>query len=441
MVTNQGVIMTGKIVSVIYTTVSLLILLWFCLKKQEKNKKDAVKVLVLTGCLGFILCITESNSQRLQSDGRLLRNKAGEDTESQELQLNANGILKDYQYVLELEAQRLQGEELEQLFADAADEAERQFVGDNLSLDCVDRAVVLPKSLQDGQIHAKWQFDPENIIDTDGVLWVEEADDTGILVMVSLTMTYFDEVREHSFGCFVYPKKLSRVEQLLADLQNYFEEEQEISKNENYLRLPHQIGGIRLQWSQKEEHTYRIILLLGFAAAAVIYIQEGVKEQRKEQERKENLLKQYLDMVSKISLLLGAGMTLSAAWERIVLNYQHKLEFHPTESEEVYEQMLLSYREMQDGVGELKVYEQFGERCGTPQYRKLAMLIIQNLRKGSAGLRQSLEKEVADAFVLRKNLAKKTGEEAGTKILFPMMLMLCIVMVIILVPAFLTFQL
>lgn len=145
-------------------------------------------------------------------------------------------------------------------------------------------------------------------------------------------------------------------------------------------------------------------------------------------------------MVSKISLLLGAGMTLSAAWERIVLNYQHKLDCHPTESEEVYEQMLVSYREMQDGVGELKVYEQFGERCGTPQYRKLAMLIIQNLRKGSAGLRQSLEKEVADAFVLRKNLAKKTGEEAGTKILFPMMLMLCIVMVIILVPAFLTFQ-
>lgn len=122
------------------------------------------------------------------------------------------------------------------------------------------------------------------------------------------------------------------------------------------------------------------------------------------------------------------------------MNYQHKLEQRQVKPEEVYEQMLLSYREMQDGVGELKVYERFGERCGTPQYRKLTMLIMQNLRKGSAGLRQSLEKEVADAFVLRKNLAKKAGEEAGTKILLPMVLMLCIVMVIILVPAFLTFQ-
>lgn len=432
--------MTGIIVCVAVTTVSLLFLLWFCLKKQEKNKKDAVKVIALAGCLGFIICMTESKKQRLMQDGRLQRAEAGEETESRQLQLNADGILKDYKYVLELESQRLQGEELEQLFADAAEEAERQFIGDNLSLDCVDHAVVLPKSLQDGQIKAKWQFDPENMIDTDGELWVEETDETGVLVMVALTMTYYDEVREHSFGCFVYPKKLNRVEQLLADIQQYFEEEQEVSKNEEFLRLPLQIGGIRLQWSQKEEATYQIILLLGFVAAAVVYIQEGVKEQRKEQERKEQLLKQYPDMVSKISLLLGAGMTLSGAWERIVLNYQHKLECRQTKPEEVYEQMLRSYREMQDGVGELKVYEQFGERCGTPQYRKLSMLIIQNLRKGSAGLRQSLEKEVADAFVLRKNLAKKTGEEVGTKILLPMMLMLCIVMVIILVPAFLTFQ-
>lgn len=432
--------MTGKMICLLITTAGLLVLLWLYAKNQEKNKKDAVKVLILTGFLGFVICMTESQSQSLMQDGRLMRNEAGGETESQKLQLNVDGILEDYDYMLEVEAQRLQGEELDQLFAAAAEEAEKEFIGENLSLDCIDRTVLLPKTLQDGQIRAKWQFEPDNIIDVDGELWVEEADETGVLVMVSLTMTYFDEVREHSFGCFVYPKRLNRAEQLLTDLQQYLEEEQEISKNQPFLKLPLRIGSNTLRWSQEAESTYQIILLLGLAAAAVVYIQEGVKEQRKEQERKEQLLKQYPDMVSKISLLLGAGMTLSRAWERIVLNYQHKLEQRQTETEEVYEQMLLAYREMQDGVGELKVYERFGERCGTPQYRKLSMLIVQNLRKGSSGLRQSLEKEVTDAFALRKNLAKKAGEEAGTKILLPMILMLCIVMVIILVPAFLTFQ-
>ena len=51
---------------------------------------------------------------------------------------------------------------------------------------------------------------------------------------------------------------------------------------------------------------------------------------------------------------------------------------------------------------------------------------------------QLLEQEVSDAFEERKNLAKKSGEEAGTKMLFPMMMMFGIIIVIIMVPAFLS---
>ena len=429
----------GEMLCIVITTSSLLVLLWLYAKNREKNKKDAAKVMVLSGCLGFVICMTQSSRQMVQ-DGKLQRNEVGGSTKSQELQLDAEGILEDYNYLVEVQAQRMQGEALEQLFDDAVKEAENVFLGENLSLDCINRDVVLPKKLQDGQIRAKWEFDSKNAINADGELKDQIAED-GELVMVSLTMHYDEQAREHTFGCYVYPKKQKPVEQLFADLKEYFEQEQEESKNSEYLRLPAQLSGRQLKWSQKEDHTYQIILMLGFAAAAAVYIQEVMREQRKEQARKEQLLKQYPDMVSKISLLLGAGMTLSSAWERIVLNYQHRLEQKHGETQEVYEQMLVAYREMQDGIGELKVYERFGDRCGTPQYRKFSMLVVQNLRKGSSGLRQSLEKEVSDAFALRKNLAKKAGEEAGTKILIPMMLMLCIVMVIILVPAFLTFQL
>lgn len=423
------------------TAASLLVLLWLYAAKKPKNWKDAAKVMAVAGCLGLIICITEDHSQQIMTDGKLLRNQAGEDTESQELQLNVEGVVQDYPYQVEVKARKLQGEELDQLFINAAKEAEQKFLGENGSLDCINHNVSLPGTLQDGQIRAKWQFDQKDVFHSDGELQAEGVDDMGVLVIVTLTMSYDEDAREHSFGCYVYPKKQSHIERMLSDLTAYFEQEQENSKYQEFLKLPLEWNGKRLRWSQKTEHTYQIILLLGLVAAAVVYMQEEMKEQRKEQERREQLLKQYPDMVSKISLLLGAGMTLSSAWERIVLNYQRKLEQQHTKPEEVYEQMLSAYREMQDGVGELKVYERFGERCNTPQYRKFSMLVTQNLRKGAAGLRQSLEKEVADAFALRKNLAKKAGEEAGTKILLPMMLMLCIVMVIILVPAFLTFQL
>jgi tight adherence protein C len=43
-----------------------------------------------------------------------------------------------------------------------------------------------------------------------------------------------------------------------------------------------------------------------------------------------------------------------------------------------------------------------------------------------------------DAFEMRKNLARRMGEEAGTKLLAPLFLMLGIVMVMIMAPAMMT---
>lgn len=436
--------MVGKIICLFVVTAGILILLLLYAKNKEKdqgkNKKDAVKVMILSGMLGFIICISEDAKARLTSDGKLLRNQAGEGADTQELQLDAEGILKDYGYTLEVQEQRLYGKGLEQLFQSAQKEAEAIFLGENSSLNYICQDVSLPKTLQNGQIKTGWQFEPKEIIDEDGKLQPDKVSKSGAVVMVSLKLTYYDEVQTYSFGCHVYPKEVSSKEKLLSDLSDYFQTEQEDSKNRPYIRMPGQIDGNVLKWSQKRENLYRIILMLGIIAAAFVYAQQAVRDQQKEQKRKDDLLRQYPDMVSKLSLLLGAGMTFSAAWERIILNYQHQLNQHLTQPMEVYEQMLISYREMQDGIGEIQVYERFGERCGMPQYRKLTMLIIQNLRKGSSGLTQALEKEVTEAFALRKNNAKKAGEEAGTKILLPMMLMLCVVMVIILVPAFLSFQ-
>lgn len=433
--------MTGKITCLAFMAGSLLAWIWLKAKKKEKNKQDAFKVLVLAGFFGLAICVSEDSSKRLTEDGKLMRNKAGEGSDVQQFELSADGMLKDYDYTLEVEEQRLEGRALSQMFSDAAKEAEQQFIAKNQSLDRIETNVALPKKLQNGQIRAQWQFEPEYVIDSEGELKSEEIDSNGELVMVSLTMAYFDEVETHMFGCQVYPKKKDGAEQLLADLADYFEQEQEQNKHKAYIRMPQQLNGIILHWSQKNAYTYHFILFIGLAAAAAVYIQQGLHVQKMEQQRKEKLLRQYPDMVSKLSLLLGAGMTLSGAWERIVLNYQRQKDMRQTDTLETYEEMLVSYREMQDGIGELTVYERFGERCGTPQHRKLSMLLVQNLRKGSDGLTQSLEKEVAEAFTLRKNHAKRAGEEAGTKILIPMLIMLCIVMVIILVPAFLTFQL
>ena len=95
---------------------------------------------------------------------------------------------------------------------------------------------------------------------------------------------------------------------------------------------------------------------------------------------------------------------------------------------------------MNSGVGERRSYERFMQRCQVKVYQQLGMMLQQNLQKGNQGMTEILRREAMQAFEERKALAKIQGEEAGTKLLLPMFLMLAIVLVMVIIPAFLSLQ-
>lgn len=101
----------------------------------------------------------------------------------------------------------------------------------------------------------------------------------------------------------------------------------------------------------------------------------------------------------------------------------------------LYEEMSQTYYQMERGISEGEAFREFGRRCRLQPYLKLSSLLEQNRKSGTKNLRTLLELELADAWEQRKNLARKLGEEAGTKLLLPLFLMLGIVMVMIMVPA------
>ena len=71
---------------------------------------------------------------------------------------------------------------------------------------------------------------------------------------------------------------------------------------------------------------------------------------------------------------------------------------------------------------------------------KMGALLSQNLRKGTKGLGDMLSMEAIEAMEERRNRAKRLGEEAGTKLMIPMVMMLIVVMIIVVVPAFMSIQ-
>jgi len=158
----------------------------------------------------------------------------------------------------------------------------------------------------------------------------------------------------------------------------------------------------------------------------------------KEKKRRQQMMRDYPDIISKFTLLLSTGLTLKKSWEKIVKTYeQQKVRLG---SRYAYEEMVLTYYEMQGGISEKEAYERFGKRCELVCYMKFGALLTQNLKKGSKGLSELLKMESIQAFETRKSMARKLGEEASTKLLLPMFGMLAVVFVMVIVPAFLSIQ-
>ena len=95
---------------------------------------------------------------------------------------------------------------------------------------------------------------------------------------------------------------------------------------------------------------------------------------------------------------------------------------------------------MKSGIAEAESYERFARRCGLTVYMKFGALLSQNLKKGTKGLADIFRMEAVQAMEDRKSRAKRLGEEAGTKLLVPMFLMLAVVMAVIIIPAFWSIQ-
>ena len=335
--------------------------------------------------------------------------------------------------------QGLTKEEQQALLTAAEQEIAETFPGENESVDEIRKDVCIQSQYQDGQVTADWSFDSYQYVDLEGHVMNDSLEEEEILVKAVVELGCDSQTLEYQFFFQICPKIYSEKEKINNKLKQELIKKNE-KTNDSTLILPESIDDQTIIWKEKSERMPLKLLFLGMIAAGCVPLVEKSRKQEEEKRRKEKLQSEYPELVSKLTILLGAGMTLFSAWNKITTNYSNKRKNNTIPIHPLYEEMLITCHEIESGVGEARAYGRFGERCGLHRYRKFCSLLVQNLRKGTRGLVQLLEQEVSDAFEERKNLAKKSGEEAGTKMLFPMLMMFGIIIVIIMVPAFLSLQ-
>lgn len=392
-------------------------------------------------CIVFLLLAAgaQASENTLKGNQKLEREEAGGGDSSVDLLLDAGELLKDYDYQLIVPAAGLTEEQEKKYIEQAKKEIDRSFFPEEEQSEHVTSQVHIQESYVEGMVQAEWSFDRSDLVDPEGEIQSEEIPEEGALVQASVSLQCGEKKEEYLFSFRVYPRSLTRKEQLLQDIQEALEKEGE-RKGTTTFSLPQTVDGIRLKWRKKKEHL--VIKVFFFEIVILVLLRLVLMERRRKEEkrRKEQMEMDYAEVVNKLLILLGAGMSLKQSWNRISTQYLDKRQKKQIPRREIYEEMLVANYEVNDGESERAAYEKFGERTGLSSYQRLIRILIQNLQTGSRGLCSLLGQEAADALEERKTIAKKLGEEAGTKMLLPLMLMLGIVMAIIMVPAMLSFN-
>lgn len=364
----------------------------------------------------------------------LRRRGAGEGNYTEEMQVEEEGGEKETLSVEVLE-KKLTEEEVYALFEKSGEELEEAFLGENASADRIEYPLSLAKTAADGLISVEWSFDNYQVLNPDGSIRAEKTSEAGTQVEVRARMTYREQEAERIFTIMVYPPHLSEKEAFAEDLRTALEGAEEKSSEEDLRELPTEANGRRLTWFKGEEHLWLKILLFGIVILFAFLYEERQKVKRGLEEREKQLKMDYAQIVNQIAILTGAGMPVFRAWERIVKEYERK----EGERRYAYEEMQLSYNRIREGESEISAYEKFGENCGLREYRRLTLLLNRNIKLGAAGMGALLEREAAESFEERKARARARGEEAGTKLLLPMMIYLMVVVLIVVLPGFISF--
>lgn len=401
-----------------------------------KRKRYYVCVVLIT-LLFAAASFWMDEGEGIEGEG-VARGSPGEGEKEISLYLEVPELGEEETYRLTIGERAYTQEEREELFLRGVAEIERGFAAEGEDTGHITKQVNLPETLQNGQIDVEWSVGEPEVIGFDGNIDQEYVEESGTMTTVCAKLSYRGYEYLYEFPVCVYPEAVEGMDAVKKELQEYFEEKELLGDKE--LALPQKMGGYKLKWETKKERTPLLILGLGVIALFAVHYSTYEADIKKRVRRRRELEREYPVMVSQFALLIGAGMTIKSVFERITEQYTRSLAQKKQKRNALYEEMLIVLRRISDGVGERKAYEEFGDRLELAPYRRFSMMLIQNLQKGSGGLGETLEKEADRAFEERKNQAKRKGEEAGTKLLLPMMLMLFVVIAIMLIPACMTME-
>lgn len=315
----------------------------------------------------------------------------------------------------------------------------------------VQEGLAYVKDILDGQqikgdieLPAEWNevalyyesFSPE-LLSNSGK-WGGEIQEEANSITMKVTAVMGEESQTETITFFTATlAQLSAEERLALVLKKTAEGE---FLTENELILPDTTEtGERLTWIETRESGKMIWILLGGILLLFVLWHQDQEYKQQLNERDKKIRQSYPEFMNELVILAGAGLSLPAAWHRIGQDYKKK-RLEGGNMDPLYEEIYRESCEMEAGTAMREVLEDFAGHMRFKEARRFAVLLTQNLKRGDAFLLSRLKELNQEAWDLRKKQVREKTEEADTKLLLPLMLMLAVILIIVLSPAMITMQ-
>lgn len=443
---------------IVFLVLFVLLMIWFMVfPKEDKSLKPGM--LFIKNHVGILILLLVVNvvslSQTfLREEQEIVIEKAGYGGQEQQVEFLFEKGETTETVTIDVRPRELTKGQVNQRMEDAFVYLDEHLKGENPSLSQVTKSLDL--SLDYDQYPFDVEFQPEDyaLVDGEGNIknqkkeltilgYTEEQQDQGISTKIKVILLYGDAAREKMYDLVIFPKEQSFLEKQFADVKEQLQQKEDKALYDERLVLPAAIEDVQITRIDTGRVSPAFILFMGFLAAGLLLLREQENVRIQEKKRQEQLRRSYPWFVNEVVLLFGAGMQMKNVLITLIREYENERKNRRLQQEDYREVLIDELRKAQHslelGVPEEQIYYQLGRRLKLSCYIKLMTLLEQNVKRGTKGLTDIFEQEEMNALEERKNLAKRYGEEAGTKLLGPMVLLLIIIMLIIMIPAFLSF--
>ncbi|SEB58832.1 type II secretion system F family protein [Paenibacillus sp. GP183] len=148
--------------------------------------------------------------------------------------------------------------------------------------------------------------------------------------------------------------------------------------------------------------------------------------------KQQQIIMELPEVLSTIVLLVNAGETVQRAWIRCLQVKRRNEAESP-----LFKEMDMAVRELEMNISFPKVMEDFSKRCAMHEVSLFTSSLMLNYKRGGNDFVLALHGLSQELWQRRKTVSKTLGEEASSKLVFPMVLIFAVVMLIVAAPALL----